>query len=660
MTVGCEWNSEISEYRDPHTGCLVRQLTNYKGHSHHLYFTNPGWFAGHDGGRKLLLGSDRNNRSNLFSVDLDSGQITQHTDSDLACQTAFLNPTRSEVCFWRGQRELIALDLHSHRERFLYRIEEGFKPSIVSVTSDGRFACAAVYEDLSHRFRVDLSHGYVGFKEYWAAKPLSKIVVIPLDGASGSPAHEILVEKCWIGHVNTSPTQPNILTFCHEGPWESVDQRIWGMDLNTGKTWPIRPRQVEGERIGHEYWLADGVHVGYHGSRPDGSKLIGHIRFDDSSPSGAGGGAGGVESSFPHHTQHIHSNTTDLIVGDGTGGGRVVRLWRWNPRTAGYDGPRALCEHQCSAHAQVLHVHPRFSPDGSKVVFTSDRTGYGQVYEVEVPAFESLPQLPADKEPAMSKPRIAASLAASPAFTLVELLVVISIIALLIAMLLPALGSARDAAKTMKCQAMLRQVANANANYVEQSRGWNVLLCGATSSLNNADPTEDETKWYADRLFKELMNVPPRIAGDITVWPNSYACPASNQALRPSATGGASPSYYGYNYTYHTGSTIARQRWRDRYDRDADSTGGVITRAYRGFSGKQIVSPAQKLAWIDATNWQVWNDDGPPPQQVVWRHPGETTNVVFFDAHVKSMKEDAIGLGDQFNNVTMDMWNLAN
>lgn len=37
---------------------------------------NPGWW---DNGRRLLPGSDRVGRTNLFSVHLESGEITRHT-----------------------------------------------------------------------------------------------------------------------------------------------------------------------------------------------------------------------------------------------------------------------------------------------------------------------------------------------------------------------------------------------------------------------------------------------------------------------------------------------------------------------------------------------------------------------------------------------------
>lgn len=378
------WPSEITTHTDLLTGRTVRQLTNYKGHSHHFYFTNPGWY---DNNRRLLFGSDRMNRTNLYSLDLESGEITQHNDRDMPGpprETSYLfasvNPVRPEAYFWRGN-DLMAIDLISNQERLLYRADPNYLVNMTNVTADGTAVCSVIYEDLSGKFKVDLLSGYVGFREYWEAHPDSRIIVVPVDGGA---SQEVLQENYWIGHVNTSPAIPHIITYCHEGPWQEVDNRIWGLDLRTGKTWQIRPRTQEGERVGHEYWHADGIHIGYHGEYPDRRKFFGRIRYD---------GTEDFEVAFPHHTGHIHSNTFDLIVGDGQGDTRrrVIRLWRWNGSS--FDGPKVLCEHRGSFQVQKLHVHPRFTPDGSKVLYTSDASGYGNIYEVEVGNFDDLPDL---------------------------------------------------------------------------------------------------------------------------------------------------------------------------------------------------------------------------------------------------------------------------
>lgn len=58
------------------------------------------------------------------------------------------------------------------------------------------------------------------------------------------------------------------------------------------------------------------------------------------------------------------------------------------------------------------------------------------------------------------------------AFTLVELLVVIGVIALLISVLLPALGAAREAARSTQCLSNLRQTHLAFQQYANDHGGW--------------------------------------------------------------------------------------------------------------------------------------------------------------------------------------------
>jgi len=378
MALGSVYPAEWSESRDPDSGVVVRQLTAYKGHSHHFYFTNSGWY---DRGRRLLFGSDRANRTNLFSLDLTSGEITQVSDLEpvpppyeTELLDACVNPVRPEVYFWYA-RHIVAIDLKDLGLRYLWAVPPGYLTSGLNCTADGQYLCGIIVEDLTNRFRIDLLRGYVGFEETWAAKPHCQIIVVPSAGGKERVAWQ---ERTWLGHINASPTRPNLVTFCHEGPWDKVDNRIWGLDLSGGQPWMIRPRR-QGEAVGHEYWHADGEHIGYHGHAADGHSFLGRIRFDNQEA---------MEFEFASDTGHIHSNDLSLIVGDG---GRSIRLWRWNGK--GYDGPRLLCRHNSSKHIQQAHPHPRFSPDGKQVLFTSDVSGYCNLYLVDLPAFESLPEI---------------------------------------------------------------------------------------------------------------------------------------------------------------------------------------------------------------------------------------------------------------------------
>jgi prepilin-type processing-associated H-X9-DG protein/prepilin-type N-terminal cleavage/methylation domain-containing protein len=87
-------------------------------------------------------------------------------------------------------------------------------------------------------------------------------------------------------------------------------------------------------------------------------------------------------------------------------------------------------------------------------------------------------------------------------FTLVELLVVIGIIALLISILLPALGKARESAKTLTCLSNLRQLGMATAMY--ESAFKNAMPYPTTTDIPTGYPAG--TPGVAEALWFNMLD----------------------------------------------------------------------------------------------------------------------------------------------------------
>ncbi|WP_428389950.1 type II secretion system protein [Mucisphaera sp.] len=82
------------------------------------------------------------------------------------------------------------------------------------------------------------------------------------------------------------------------------------------------------------------------------------------------------------------------------------------------------------------------------------------------------------------------------AFTLIELLVVISIIALLIGILLPALGAARNTARSMGCLSNLRSVGLAHQIYGVDNNGYVVPYAQLASAAGFAQDDNLALFWF--------------------------------------------------------------------------------------------------------------------------------------------------------------------
>ena len=133
----------------------------------------------------------------------------------------------------------------------------------------------------------------------------------------------------------------------------------------------------------------------------------------------------------------------------------------------------------------------------------------------------------------------------SRAFTLIELLVVIAIVALLISVMFPALGRARESARSVVCAANQRQLVTAFTLYCDDHRGFampHLRASGLTRTYwygqeNIATQTLDHTK---GTLTPYLAAAP----GDRSV----YECPDQPEgSYTTQGSTGSFTSTYGYN-----------------------------------------------------------------------------------------------------------------
>jgi len=201
----------------------------------------------------------------------------------------------------------------------------------------------------------------------------------------------------WIGHLLFSPTDPNLIMYCHEGMWQKVD-RIWLIHTDGTQNTLIHKRTMAMEIAGHEFWGLDGKTIWYDGQFPKGEDFF--VAGYDL--------ATGKRTAY--HLQRnewsIHFNLTqdlDMFCGDGGDSGQVAQApdgeWieLFRPQmiggtegalnSPGFWQPGVFrSEHLVNMKHQNYRAepNPRFSPDKKYVFFTSNMFGRSYVFAVEV------------------------------------------------------------------------------------------------------------------------------------------------------------------------------------------------------------------------------------------------------------------------------------
>lgn len=373
MALGDVTELDIVRHEDPLTGRPVERLSDNRGNTCHPYFTQN--LCSPDGS-EVLLASDRSGTWQLFNLLTGDGTLVQLTDeAGLGTHGAARHPTEPLAYYFAGPL-LKEVDLEELSTRVLYALPDGFSPAILSLSGDGSRLAFAYSE------RLQLSTGtgriYSRMKERLYRRPTS--VIMYVQTATGT-ADAIWGEKAWISHVNISPTEPEVVLFCHEGPWDRV-QRMWVVDARTGELWPLLEQEPHYEKAGHEFFLADG-RVGTQYSRresmdepwqdhvttlwPDGTERQDyawpgpqamHVQADPEGELWAGDRAWLPDVPEPEATLCVFRCLEERIEGE------------------------PLCVHRTSWLTQRSHPHPFFSPDGRYVFFSSDRAGNCNFYRV--------------------------------------------------------------------------------------------------------------------------------------------------------------------------------------------------------------------------------------------------------------------------------------
>jgi oligogalacturonide lyase len=210
---------------------------------------------------------------------------------------------------------------------------------------------------------------------------------------------DILKEHEWLGHLQFSPTDPDLIMFCHEGTWHEVD-RVWTIQSDGTGLKKIHTRTMNMEIAGHEFFSADGAMIWYDLQTPRGQDfwLAGYQV------------ATGKRTWY--HLQRnewsVHFNVSPdgtLFAGDGGDSEMVARapdgkwIYLFRPErvpdvagiktadaanlidTGFFKGERLV---NMKKHDYRLEPNVTFTPDMKWIVFRSNMLGPVHVYAVEI------------------------------------------------------------------------------------------------------------------------------------------------------------------------------------------------------------------------------------------------------------------------------------
>ncbi len=358
--------------QDPDTGATVTRLTPTDVTCHRNYFYQKCFT---NDSQRLLFGAEfgPGPQWHYHLLDLPSQTALQLTDGEGENTFGgFLSADDRLLYFVRGDRQLVRLELKGLREDAVYTVPEGWVGYGTWVSNSACTQMVGIEIHADDWFELD---DWSRFVDMFHARPRCRLIRIDLS----TGARDTLLERHgWLGHPQYRPFDDRTVAYCHEGPSDLVDARIWFIDEDGSHRRCGRVHEP-GERITHEFWVPDGSALIYVSFR-NGERERRICRLDPETLHSS------VLTTMPPCSHLMSNHDGSLIVGDGSGDDPHLHLFDLRRGRA-----TPLARHDSSwrvykRNRQVTHPHPSFTPDNRAVLYTSDVDGEPALFLAALPA----------------------------------------------------------------------------------------------------------------------------------------------------------------------------------------------------------------------------------------------------------------------------------
>lgn len=313
----------------------------------------------------------------IFLLDLETLQAEQLTNHVNAMNGEIV-AAKSGNIYYQIKDSVYRVNAFTKEAKLIFVFPADYKGSIATVNADETLLAGSKASDEQKEISKKYPKKSEFFDRIFDAHLPNDLWKIDIKTATISNIH---TENTWLGHVQFSPTEPNLLMFCHEGPWHKLD-RIWTIDVQTKAVKLMHKRTMDMEIAGHEWFSVDGQTIWYDLQMPKGKTFF--VAGTDVHTGKE------VKYELQRDEWSIHfnrSNDGKLFCGDGGDAGQVAKakdgqwIYLFTP-----DGDKMKAERLVNMkfHNYQLEPNVHFSPDGKWVIFRANFEGIDAVYAVEV------------------------------------------------------------------------------------------------------------------------------------------------------------------------------------------------------------------------------------------------------------------------------------